>query len=148
MGNSGKLFYPVIHASYKFSHLAIMTPALTPEDYTRRCNVQIFSNIFLEFLEKLSYSYLLVPGYSSSRVHSTCHPDRTIRWCVSSNIEANKCGWMQAAAVAVDIAPRISCIQQKDRKSALEAVRDDRCDIYVAKPEEELHARRLFYPRF
>ncbi|OXU29059.1 hypothetical protein TSAR_015174 [Trichomalopsis sarcophagae] len=137
MGNSGKLFYPVIHASYKFSHLANMTPALTPEDYTRRCN----SNFFTHHM--LKENIVQVPGYSSSRVLTTCHPERTIRWCVSSNIEANKCGWMQAAAVAMDIEPRISCIQQKDRKSALEAVRDDRCDIYVAKPEEELHARSM-----
>lgn len=51
MSNSGKLFYPVIHASYKFSHLASMTPALTPEDYTRRCNSN-FPYVLMQYLEK------------------------------------------------------------------------------------------------
>lgn len=78
----------------------------------------------------------------SSKVHSECHEERIIRWCVSSNVEANKCGWMQAAAFGVDIEPRITCVQQLDRKSAMKAVREDRCDIFVAKPEEELHAKR------
>lgn len=34
-----KGFHPVIHASYRFSHLANMTQPLTPEDYIRRCEL-------------------------------------------------------------------------------------------------------------
>jgi tripartite-type tricarboxylate transporter receptor subunit TctC len=78
-------------------------------------------------------------------VYASCPPDRTVRWCVSSNIEASKCGWIQAAALAVDIQPKISCIQQKDKSSAIQAIVDNRCDVYVAKPEEELNARRCFF---
>ncbi|KAJ8684290.1 hypothetical protein QAD02_020082 [Eretmocerus hayati] len=119
-GASGKLFYPMIHASYRFSHLANLTTPLTPDEYMRRFQ-----------------------GYSGLTLHSRCQAERTVRWCVSSNVEARKCGWMQAAAQSLDLEPKISCIQQKDRQSALEAVSDDRCDIFVAKPDEELHARSM-----
>ncbi|XP_014208083.1 transferrin-like [Copidosoma floridanum] len=120
MNDAGKKFYPVIHASYKFSHLVNLTTPVDAEGYMKR-----------------------FAGFLSSKVHSNCREARTIRWCVASNAEASKCGWMQAAAVGVDIEPRISCIQQLDRQAALRAVRDDRCDIFVAKPEEELHARSM-----
>ncbi|XP_011505188.1 PREDICTED: transferrin isoform X1 [Ceratosolen solmsi marchali] len=120
MERSGKAFYSIVHASYKFSHLKNVVPALIPEEYMRSFQ-----------------------GYLSSKVHSYCPPDRTVRWCVSSNIEASKCGWIQAAALAVDIQPKISCIQQKDKKSAIQAIVDDRCDVYIAKPEEELNARSM-----
>lgn len=88
----------------------------------------------------LTLKIFTVQGYAVSKYKAACQ-NRKIRWCVSSNLEASKCGWMQAAALALDIEPRISCIQQKTRKEALEAVRDDRCDIFVAKPDEEFHAR-------
>lgn len=91
-----------------------------------------------------------VQGYAASKVRASCQ-NRVVRWCVSTNLEARKCGWMQAAALALDIEPRISCIQQKTRQDALRAVKDDRCDIFVAKPDEELRARRyepLFFILF
>ena len=93
-------------------------------------------------MNKLS---LKVQGYMSSKMYTNCNSDRKIRWCVASNAEANKCGWIQAAASAVGVEPEISCIQQRDRKSAMQAVKDDRCDIFVAKPDEELHARRYSF---
>lgn len=39
MGSFGKILYPAIHASYKFSHLVNVTPALLPEDYMGRCKL-------------------------------------------------------------------------------------------------------------
>ncbi|CAB0030101.1 unnamed protein product [Trichogramma brassicae] len=116
----GKDFYPVIHATYKFSHLAETTPPLSPEDY------------MLKF-----------QGYLSAKGEKTCQPEREVRWCVASNLEASKCGWLQSAAAALDVEPRISCIQQRDRQAALDAVRDDRCDVFVARPQEEIHARGM-----
>ncbi|XP_014221895.2 transferrin-like [Trichogramma pretiosum] len=115
----GKDFYPVIHATYKFSYLASTRP-LSPEDY------------MLKF-----------QGYLSAKGEKTCQPEREVRWCVASNLEASKCGWLQSAAAALDVEPRISCIQQRDRQAALDAVRDDRCDVFVARPHEEIHARGM-----
>ncbi|XP_058804849.1 transferrin [Phymastichus coffea] len=117
---SGKSFYPVIHASYEFSHLASLAAPVAPEDYAQRFQ-----------------------GYLSSRLSMPCRPERDVRWCLASGAEASKCGWMQAAAAAVGVEPAVSCVQQRDRVAALEAVRDGRCDVYVARPEEEALARGM-----
>lgn len=91
----------------------------TPEDYLRK-----------------------FPGFVSAYNRATCQPSRRVEWCVSSNLEDRKCRWLREASFVYGIEPAISCIQVPNRSSCLDVVSQRRADLFVAKPEELLPARR------
>ncbi|EFN78174.1 Transferrin [Harpegnathos saltator] len=91
----------------------------TPEDYLRR-----------------------FPGFMSANNRVTCRPSRRVQWCVASNLEERKCRWLREASVVYGVEPPISCIQEINRASCLDALRSRRADIFVARTEELLQARK------
>ncbi|KAF7381560.1 hypothetical protein HZH66_013954 [Vespula vulgaris] len=82
------------------------------------------------------------PGFLSANDRATCQPSRRVRWCVSSDIEDQKCRWLREASFVYGIEPVISCIQESNRISCLEAIRDQRADIFVSRPEERLEVSK------
>ncbi|KAI4497716.1 hypothetical protein M0802_007256 [Mischocyttarus mexicanus] len=81
-------------------------------------------------------------GFLSANDRATCKPSRRVRWCISSNIEDRKCRWLRDASFVYGIEPSISCIQQSNRISCLEAIRNQQADIFVSKPEERLEVSK------
>ncbi|XP_015175750.1 PREDICTED: transferrin [Polistes dominula] len=77
-------------------------------------------------------------GFLSANDRATCKPSRRVSWCISSNIEDRKCRWLRDASFVYGIEPSISCIQESNRMSCLDAVRNQEADIFVSKPEELL----------
>lgn len=78
----------------------------------------------------------------SANNRAGCRPSRRVQWCVASNLEDRKCRWLREASIVYGIEPPISCIQEVNRVSCLEAVRNQRADIFVAEPAELLQARK------
>ncbi|XP_035735120.1 transferrin-like isoform X1 [Vespa mandarinia] len=83
------------------------------------------------------------PGFLSANDRATCQPTRRVRWCVSTNIEDQKCRWLREASFVYGIEPIISCVQESNRSSCLKAIRDQRADIFVSKPEERLEVSKM-----
>ncbi|XP_014608643.1 PREDICTED: transferrin [Polistes canadensis] len=81
-------------------------------------------------------------GFLSAYNRATCKPSRRVRWCISSNIEDRKCRWLRDASFVYGIEPSISCIQESNRISCLEAVRNQEADIFVSRPEERLQVSK------
>ncbi|XP_014469684.1 PREDICTED: transferrin isoform X2 [Dinoponera quadriceps] len=82
------------------------------------------------------------PGFMSGNNRASCRPSRRVQWCVASNLEERKCRWLREAAIVYGVEPPISCIQETSRASCLDALRSRRADIFVARPEELLQARK------
>ncbi|KAK2584704.1 hypothetical protein KPH14_007038 [Odynerus spinipes] len=82
------------------------------------------------------------PGFLSANNRATCRPSRRVRWCVSSNLEDRKCRWLREASLVYGIDPAISCNLESSRASCLEAIRDQRADIFVSIPEERLQVSK------
>ncbi|KAL2730813.1 transferrin-like isoform X1 [Vespula squamosa] len=122
----------------------------TPTDYLRRCNACVkrrtkkIVNIVFYRCNKSVYLLFPIedPGFLSANDRATCQPSRRVRWCVSSNIEDQKCRWLREASFVYGIEPVISCVQESSRISCLEAIRDQRADIFVSKPEERLEVSK------
>ncbi|CAD1475639.1 unnamed protein product, partial [Heterotrigona itama] len=83
------------------------------------------------------------PRFMSANNRATCHPSRRVRWCVASNLEENKCRWLREASIVYGVEPAISCIQELTRADCLKAVETERADIFVARPDELLDARKM-----
>ncbi|XP_043526669.1 transferrin isoform X3 [Frieseomelitta varia] len=83
------------------------------------------------------------PRFMSANNRATCHPSRRVRWCVASNLEENKCRWLREASIVYGVEPAISCIQELTRAGCLKAVKTERADIFVARPEELFEARKM-----
>ncbi|XP_011298780.1 transferrin [Fopius arisanus] len=79
-------------------------------------------------------------GLSSAYAGSECHPSRTIRWCLSSYLEHNKCQWLKRAALSYGMEPEIQCLQLSGRDDALQGVASGFCHFFVAQPEELMTA--------
>lgn len=71
-----------------------------------------------------------------------CRPSRRVKWCVVSNLEENKCRWLREASIVYGVEPAISCIQELTRADCLKALKTERADIFIAKPEELFQARK------
>ncbi|XP_012287657.1 transferrin isoform X2 [Orussus abietinus] len=82
------------------------------------------------------------PGFVSANSVTSCRPFRTVTWCETSNVQDKKCRWLGNAVKVYGIEPLINCIQETSREACMEAVRTHRADFFVAKPEEELQARK------
>ncbi|XP_032675197.1 transferrin [Odontomachus brunneus] len=82
------------------------------------------------------------PGFMSANNRASCRPSRRVQWCVASNLEDRKCRWLREASIVYGVEPPISCIQETSRASCLDALRSRRADIFVARPEELLQARK------
>ncbi|KAK9295653.1 hypothetical protein QLX08_010079 [Tetragonisca angustula] len=94
-------------------------------------------------LEKPEDFLIRFPRFMSANNRATCHPSRRVRWCVASNLEENKCRWLREASIVYGVEPAISCIQELTRAGCLKAVKTERADIFVARPEELFEARKM-----
>ncbi|CAK9808394.1 unnamed protein product [Anthophora quadrimaculata] len=94
-------------------------------------------------LEKPVDYLIRFPRFMSANYRAPCHPSRRVKWCISSNLEENKCRWLREASIVYGIEPAIACIQELSRTSCLKALKTERADIFVVKPEELLDARRM-----
>ncbi|XP_076395168.1 transferrin 3 isoform X3 [Megachile rotundata] len=83
------------------------------------------------------------PRFMSANNRATCNPSRRVRWCIASNLEEKKCRWLREASIVYGIEPAISCIQEPTRASCLKALKTQRADIFVVKPEELFEARKM-----
>ncbi|XP_036151373.1 transferrin isoform X2 [Monomorium pharaonis] len=90
----------------------------TPDDYLRR-----------------------YPNFLSANVRTGCQPSRDVRWCLVSNLEKRKCSWLRDASIVYGVEPLISCLQEDSREVCVEAVRNRKVDIFLARPEELLKNR-------
>ncbi|XP_011156703.1 transferrin [Solenopsis invicta] len=90
----------------------------TPDDYLRR-----------------------YPNFLSANVRTGCQPSRDVRWCLVSNIEKRKCGWLRDASIVYGVEPLISCLQEDSREACVKSVQNENVDIFLARPEEILKDR-------
>ncbi|XP_017753884.1 PREDICTED: transferrin isoform X2 [Eufriesea mexicana] len=96
-----------------------------------------------ESLETPEDFLIRFPRFMSANSRSTCHPSRRVRWCITSSLEQNKCRWLREASIVYGVEPAISCIQELTRALCLKALKTERADIFVARPEELLEARKM-----
>ena len=82
-------------------------------------------------------------GFMSANNRATCRPSRRVRWCVASSLEDRKCRWLREASIVYGVEPAISCIQELTRASCLKAIKTERADVFVARPDELLDARKM-----
>jgi len=78
------------------------------------------------------------PNFLSANVRTGCLPSRDVRWCLVSNLEKRKCSWLRVASIVYGVEPLISCFQETSREACVEAIREGRTDIFLARPEELL----------
>ncbi|XP_076758710.1 transferrin 3 isoform X1 [Xylocopa sonorina] len=83
------------------------------------------------------------PRFMGADTRAACHPSRRVRWCIASNLEENKCRWLREASIVYGVEPAISCIQELRRMSCLNAVKTQHADIFVARPDELLEAKKM-----
>ncbi|XP_017878317.1 transferrin isoform X1 [Ceratina calcarata] len=83
------------------------------------------------------------PRFVSANSRATCNPSRRVRWCVSSNLEENKCRWLREASIVYGVEPAISCNQELGRVACLKALKSERADIFIAKPDELLEVKKM-----
>lgn len=87
------------------------------------------------------FCVLTVPDYYSLKDYLQCKPDRRIKWCVTTNLEVEKCNWLSYAANSYGIEPLIECVQELNRKNCLESVKNKRSDIFVVNSSKEYEAK-------
>ncbi|KAK5650957.1 hypothetical protein RI129_001986 [Pyrocoelia pectoralis] len=74
-----------------------------------------------EYLDKANYTDVIERDYGP--------PFKTVRFCVTSNDELEKCKAFGRAAFSRDIRPRFDCILEESVKKCLATVRDNGADI-------------------
>ncbi|XP_031843112.1 transferrin 3 isoform X2 [Nomia melanderi] len=83
------------------------------------------------------------PGFMSANNRANCRPSRRVQWCVTSNLEDRKCRWLREASFVYGVEPTISCKQESSRSACLEALKNNKADVFVARPEELYDARLM-----
>ncbi|XP_043790727.1 transferrin isoform X5 [Apis laboriosa] len=83
------------------------------------------------------------PRFMGANNRVSCHPSRRVKWCVVSNLEENKCRWLREASIVYGVEPAIACIQELTRADCLKALKTERADIFIAKPEELFQVRKI-----
>ncbi|KAL0113854.1 hypothetical protein PUN28_011293 [Cardiocondyla obscurior] len=83
------------------------------------------------------------PNFLSANLRAGCQPSREIRWCLVSNLEKRKCSWLKDASLVYGVEPLISCFQESSREACMDAVRNRKVDIFLARPEELLKNRMM-----
>ncbi|XP_018049923.1 PREDICTED: transferrin [Atta colombica] len=83
------------------------------------------------------------PNFLSANVRTGCLPSRDVRWCLVSNLEKRKCSWLRVASIVYGVEPLISCFQETSREACVEAIREGRTDIFLARPEELLENKMM-----
>ncbi|XP_043790725.1 transferrin isoform X3 [Apis laboriosa] len=86
---------------------------------------------------------LSIPRFMGANNRVSCHPSRRVKWCVVSNLEENKCRWLREASIVYGVEPAIACIQELTRADCLKALKTERADIFIAKPEELFQVRKI-----
>ncbi|XP_043462927.1 uncharacterized protein LOC122498976 [Leptopilina heterotoma] len=90
----------------------------------------------------LDYLQRSFPEYYSLKDYAKCTPDRTIKWCVTTNLEAEKCKWISFAAQSHGLEPLIKCVQETSRENCMESVKNGISDIFAIEKSEEVEAKR------
>jgi hypothetical protein len=54
---------------------------------------------------------------------------RMIRWCTITDMETNKCKWVARAAMALGVAPKISCLKSESTFQCFRDIAENRADI-------------------
>lgn len=94
----------------------------------------------IKSVDQYIYS-ITVPGFMSANNRANCRPSRRVQWCVTSNLEDRKCRWLREASFVYGVEPTISCKQESSRSACLVALKDNKADVFVARPEELYDAR-------
>ncbi|XP_012252753.2 transferrin [Athalia rosae] len=71
-------------------------------------------------------------------------PERTARWCVTSNEALEKCNAFARAAFSRDARPRFDCLHEKDADVCLKAIRDGGADVVAIEGGQVEKAVRDF----
>lgn len=65
-----------------------------------------------------------------------------IKWCVTTNLEAEKCKWISFAAQSHGLEPLIKCVQETNRENCMESVKNGKSDIFAIEKSEGVEAKR------
>lgn len=90
----------------------------------------------------LDYLQRSFPEYYSLKDYAKCTPDRMIKWCVTTNLEAEKCKWISFAAQSHGLEPLIKCVQETNRENCMESVKNGKSDIFAIEKSEGVEAKR------
>ncbi|CAH0552540.1 unnamed protein product [Brassicogethes aeneus] len=94
-----------------------------------------------DYLDKANYTDVLERDYGP--------PFKTIRFCVTSDRELNKCKAFSKAAFSRNVRPRFDCVEEKDVFDCLKTIRDNGADIItldgglVAKAQAEYNLKPI-----
>lgn len=90
----------------------------------------------------LDYLQRSFPEYYSLKDYAKCTPDRSIKWCVTSSLEAEKCKWLSFSAQSHGLEPLIKCVQETNRQNCMESVKTGTSDIFAVNSHEEVEAKK------
>lgn len=74
-----------------------------------------------DYLDKANYTDVIEREYGP--------PMKVVRYCVTSDIELEKCRTFSKAAFSREVRPRFECIKQPSDHECIKAIRDDVADI-------------------
>ncbi|XP_018318622.1 transferrin [Agrilus planipennis] len=74
-----------------------------------------------DYLDKANYTDVIERDYGP--------PVKTIRFCVTSKDELEKCRTLSKSAFSRDIRPRFDCVEEKDVEGCLKTIRDNGADV-------------------
>ncbi|XP_072027550.1 melanotransferrin-like [Amphiura filiformis] len=87
------------------------------------------STIRLDKITNKNYAQFLGDSYVGTIQGINKCPSNTLRWCVISDQELDKCRAMSAAFKVKGLTPEISCFREMDHDGCMKSIYDDEADV-------------------